>query len=73
MRLNAIMIPRHRPRADAGMQEHTPVLSWSKADPEGRVLTMLWQALLAELGQVTSPGDHSLCDAFLGFLDALLC
>ena len=38
MRLNAIMIPRHRLRAGAGVQEHTPVLSWSKANLEGRLL-----------------------------------
>jgi AraC-like DNA-binding protein len=72
MRLNAIMIPRHRLRAGAGMQEHTPVLSWSMADPDGRLLAMLWQALLADLGQVTLPQARTLCDAFLGFLDALL-
>ena len=72
MRLNAIMIPRHRLRAGAGMQEHTPVLSWSMADPDGRLLSMLWQELITELGQVTLPQARSLCDAFLGFLDALL-
>jgi len=72
MRLNAIMIPRHRLRAGAGIQAHTPVLSWSIADPEGRLLAMLWQQLLAELGQVTLPHARTLCDAFLAFLDALL-
>jgi AraC-like DNA-binding protein len=71
-RLNAIMIPRHRLRAGAGMQEHTPVLSWSMADPDGRLLSMLWQALLVELGRVTLSQARTLCDAFLGFLDALL-
>lgn len=72
MRLHAIMIPRHRLRAGAGMQEHTPVLSWPMADPDGRLLSMLWQALLVELGQVTLSQARNLCDAFLGFLDALL-
>ena len=72
MRLNAIMIPRHRLRAGAGMQEHNPVLSWSMADPDGRLLSMLWQELLAELEKVTLPQARSLCDAFLAFLDALL-
>jgi AraC-like DNA-binding protein len=33
---------------------------------------MLWQELLAELGQVALPQALSLCDAFLGFVDALL-
>jgi AraC-like DNA-binding protein len=42
------------------------------ADPDGRLLAMLWQALLAELGQVTLPQARSLCDGFLGFLDTLL-
>jgi AraC-like DNA-binding protein len=54
------------------MQEHMPVLSWSMADPDGRLLSMLWQELIAELGQVTLPQARTLCDAFLGFLDALL-
>lgn len=42
------------------------------ADPDCRLLSMLWQELLAELGQVTLPQARTLCDAFLGFLDALL-
>jgi len=49
MRLHAIMIPRHRLRAGASMQAHTPVLSWSMSEPDGRMLAMLWQQLLAEL------------------------
>jgi len=72
MLLHAVMIPRHRLRAGAGMREHTPVLSWSMADPGGRLLSLLWQELLAELGQVTLPQARTLCDAFLGFVDALL-
>ena len=72
MRLHAIVIPRHRLRAGAGMRESTPVLSWSMSEPDGRLLSMLWQALLAELGQVTLPQARALCDAFLAFLDTLL-
>jgi AraC-like DNA-binding protein len=33
---------------------------------------MLWQELLAEMGQVSLPQARSLCDAFLSFLDTLL-
>ena len=72
MRLNAIMIPRHRLRAGASMQAHTPVLSWSMSEPDGRMLAMLWQQLLAELGRVSLSRARALCDAFLAFLDALL-
>ena len=72
MRLNAIMIPRHRLRAGAGMHERVPVLSWSTDEPDGRLLSMLWEALLAELEQVSLPQARSLCDAFLAFLDTLL-
>jgi hypothetical protein len=66
MRLNAIMIPRHRLRAGVGMQEHTPVPSWSIAAPERRLLAMRWRELLAELGQVTLPQARTFCDTFLG-------
>jgi AraC-like DNA-binding protein len=72
MRLNAIMIPRHRLRAGANMQAHMPVLTWSMAAPDGRMLAVLWQELLAELGQVSLARARGLCDAFLAFLDALL-
>jgi AraC-like DNA-binding protein len=72
MRLNAIMIPRHRLRAGAAMQQDTPVLSWSMDEPDGRMVRMLWDALLAELAQATLPQARGLCDAFLGFVDALL-
>ncbi|MCB1966820.1 helix-turn-helix domain-containing protein [Accumulibacter sp.] len=72
MCLHAIIIPRHRLRAGAGMNEQTPVLSWSMADPDGRLLSLLWQELIAELGQVTLPQATILCDAFLGFLDVML-
>ena len=72
MRLHAIMIPRHRLRAGASMQAHTPVLSWSTSEPDGRMLAMLWQQLLAELAQVSLARARGLCDAFLAFLDALL-
>jgi AraC-like DNA-binding protein len=72
MRLQAIMIPRHRLRAGASMLEHTPVLSWSMAGPDGRLLLMLWQALLSEFGQVAVLQARTLCDAFLAFLDTLL-
>ena len=40
--------------------------------PSSLVVAMLWQELLAELGRVTLPQARTLCDAFLGFLDALL-
>jgi AraC-like DNA-binding protein len=72
MRLNAIMIPRHRLRSAAGMHEHMPVLSWSVDEPDGHMLSLLWRELLTQLGQVSEPQAQGLCDAFLSFLDALL-
>jgi hypothetical protein len=71
-RLHAVMIPRHRLRAGARIQESTPLLCWSMSEPDGRLLSMLWQELITELGQVTLPQALNLCNAFLGFLDALL-
>jgi len=59
-----------RPRGSE--KQFAPGPTGTTADPDGRLLMMLWQELLAELGQVVLPQARSLCDAFLAFLDTLL-
>jgi AraC-like DNA-binding protein len=54
------------------MTAYNPVMSWSMAEPGGRLLSILWAELIAQLPEVTLAQARNLCDAFLGFLDALL-
>lgn len=71
MRQQSIIIPRHRLNigtAGGGPQ----VLSWSMAEPAGRALSMLCAQLFAELPDLNLSQAQGLCDALLGFINALL-
>lgn len=72
MCLNSIVIPRHLLTHSNTLSLRNPVLSWPMAEPAGRLLSMLWAQLLAELDVVTLAEAQTLSQAFVGFLDVLV-
>ncbi|MEM1141524.1 MAG: helix-turn-helix domain-containing protein [Pseudomonadota bacterium] len=72
MRLKSMVIPRHLLKASADMSETNPVLSWSLAEPDGRMLSLLWTSMLDEFDRVPPMKAEALCAAFVGYLDGLL-
>lgn len=72
MRLDSIVIPRDTLRASAHITEDNPVLSWSIAEPDGKMLAQLWSSLLAELDRASPAQAEALAIAFMKFLDGLL-
>ncbi|MEM1111920.1 MAG: helix-turn-helix domain-containing protein [Pseudomonadota bacterium] len=72
MRINSIVIPRHRLSISADAVASTPVLSFSLEEPDGRMLALLWQHLLAEFDVISSDQARPLCAAFLASLSSLL-
>ena len=71
MRQQSIIIPRHR--LNIGTAGHGPqIMSWSMAEPAGRALSMLCAQLFAELPDLDLSQAQGLCDALLGFINALL-
>lgn len=72
MQLRSVVIPRERLGANLACDAANPVLSWSTADPEGRVLQRLWSELAAILPTAELAGAETVCEGFLGFLGGIL-
>lgn len=70
--INSIVIPRRRLSGCAVFSAHNPILSWSRSEPEGRMLWQLWSLLLTEFEHIERGVAESLCRSFLGFLDGLI-
>ena len=72
MRLDSVLIPRHRLRSGVIHELEHPVLSWPAARPDGHVLASLLSALFRLLPRITLGEAEVLAVAFLGFIDGLL-
>ncbi|MEM1412776.1 MAG: AraC family transcriptional regulator [Pseudomonadota bacterium] len=72
LRLNSIVIPRDLLQASADMTVDNPVLSWSIAEPDGRVIAELWSSLLTTFDHTSPAQAEPLAHGFLNFLDGLL-
>jgi len=72
MRLDSVLVPRHRLRSAVIHEPDHPVLSWSAARADGQVLASLLSAHFRLLPRITLGEAEALTVAFLGFIDGLL-
>lgn len=72
MRLDSVVIPRHRLRSSVLLDAEHPVLSMPAVSPGGRMLAEIWSDLFSRFPGMPLGDAEVLCEAFLGFLDGLL-
>jgi len=72
MRLDSILIPRHRLHSAVIHEPNNPVLSFSTSRPDGELLASLLSKLFTQLPRIALGEAEVLARAFLGFVDGLL-
>lgn len=72
MRLDSIIIPRHRLRSAEVLYNAMPVISWPADSPDGQVLAGLWISLLEWLPRMSLDKAQVLTAALLTFVDTLI-
>jgi AraC-like DNA-binding protein len=72
MRLDSIVVPRHRLKAADILDASLPVVSWPADSPEGQSLASIWISLLEYLPHISLGKAQVLANGLLAFVDAML-